>query len=65
MTTPFAPPARRAETLFHDTWLPEETRRIRAEVRAFAEAVLRSCLQANRSTSQHSIKGQILRPMMS
>ncbi|MGH8494088.1 MAG: acyl-CoA dehydrogenase family protein [Moraxellaceae bacterium] len=34
-------PARRADTLFHDTWLPEETRRIRTEVRAFAEAVIR------------------------
>lgn len=34
-------PARRANTLFHDTWLPDETRRIRAEVREFAESVLR------------------------
>jgi hypothetical protein len=30
-----------------------------------AEAVLRNCLRANRSTSQHSIKSQILRTMMS
>lgn len=39
MTTSPAP--RRADALFHDVWLPEETQRIRAEVRAFADDVLR------------------------
>ncbi len=34
-------PSRRAHQLFHDAWLPEETRLVRAEVREFAEAVLR------------------------
>ncbi len=34
-------PIRRANQLFHDTWLPEETRRIRAEVREFAETHVR------------------------
>jgi alkylation response protein AidB-like acyl-CoA dehydrogenase len=34
-------PARRADTLHHDVWLPPETRRVRQEVREFAEAVLR------------------------
>lgn len=34
-------PARRAKTLFHDTWLPAETVRIRTEVREFAEDILR------------------------
>lgn len=33
-------PARRADTLFHDVGLPDETRRIRAEVREFAQDVL-------------------------
>ncbi|MBA5686663.1 acyl-CoA dehydrogenase family protein [Rugamonas apoptosis] len=33
-------PVRRADTLFHDAWLPEETRRIRAEVREFARDVI-------------------------
>lgn len=34
-------PIRRAVQMFHDTWLPEETREIRREVRAFTESVLR------------------------
>lgn len=34
-------PDRRSERLFSDIFLPEETRAIRAEVRAFAERVLR------------------------
>ncbi|MES2262629.1 MAG: acyl-CoA dehydrogenase family protein [Pseudomonadota bacterium] len=34
-------PARRADTLFRDTWLPDETRRIRHEVREFAQDVIR------------------------
>lgn len=34
-------PVRRADTLFNDAWLPEETRRIRQQVRAFADEVLR------------------------
>ena len=34
-------PARRADALHHDVWLPPETRRVRQEVREFAEAVLR------------------------
>lgn len=34
-------PARRAETLSADAWLPEETRRIRGEVREFAQDVIR------------------------
>lgn len=34
-------PARRAESLFQDVWLPEETQRIRTEVRSFAEDVVR------------------------
>lgn len=34
-------PIRRATQMFHDTWLPEETRKIRTEVRAFTESVLR------------------------
>lgn len=35
------PVHRRANQLSHDAWLPEETRRIRAEAREFAETVLR------------------------
>lgn len=35
------PPTRRADTLFNDAWLPEETRRIRVQVRQFADDVLR------------------------
>lgn len=34
-------PTRRADTLFQDVWLPEETQRIRAEVREFAQDVIR------------------------
>jgi alkylation response protein AidB-like acyl-CoA dehydrogenase len=34
------PPTRRADTLFNDAWLPEETRRIRVQVRQFADDVL-------------------------
>lgn len=34
-------PARRSDTLSHDVWLPEETRRVRAEVREFAQDVIR------------------------
>lgn len=34
-------PRRRADTLFNDTWLPDETRRVRAQVREFADEVLR------------------------
>lgn len=34
-------PARRADTLFQDVWLPEETQRIRSEVREFAQDVIR------------------------
>lgn len=34
-------PARRADALFNDAWLPEETQRIRQEARSFAEEVLR------------------------
>lgn len=33
--------ARRADTLFNDAWLPDETKGIRREARDFAEAVLR------------------------
>lgn len=36
-----APAPRRADTLFSDLWFPDETRRIRAEVRDFADTVLR------------------------
>ena len=36
-----SPAPRRALQLSHDAWLPDETRRIRAEAREFAEAVLR------------------------
>lgn len=36
-----ATPARRADHLFHDTWLPDETLAVRAEAREFAESVLR------------------------
>jgi alkylation response protein AidB-like acyl-CoA dehydrogenase len=47
-------PVRRANALFHDTWLPDETRRIRAEVREFAESVLRP--QAHRlNTTPESV----------
>lgn len=35
------PPTRRADRLFNDAWLPEETRKIRAQARAFADEVLR------------------------
>lgn len=38
---PPLPVSRRATQLSHDAWLPEETRLIRAEVREFAETVLR------------------------
>lgn len=45
-------PARRADKLYHDTWLPEETRQIRAEVRAFAEAELRGVAQSLNTTPE-------------
>lgn len=38
MTSPA--PTRRADALFNDAWLPEETRRIRRQARAFADEVL-------------------------
>lgn len=41
MTQARISPPRRADNLFHDAWLPGETRRIRAEVREFAESVVR------------------------
>lgn len=34
-------PARRADTLFQDVWLPEETKKLRTEARQFAQDVLR------------------------
>ena len=34
-------PPRRADTLFQDIWLPEETKKLRVEARQFAEDVLR------------------------
>ena len=34
-------PKRRADTLFQDVWLPEETKKLRVEARQFAEDVLR------------------------
>lgn len=45
-------PPRRANQLSHDAWLPEETRRIRAEVREFAEAVLRPLAQRLNTTPE-------------
>lgn len=52
MTVTSSHPARRADSLFHDTWLPEETRRIRAEAREFAEAVLRPQAQRLNTTPE-------------
>lgn len=50
-----SPPARRADTLFHDVWLPDETRRIRAEVREFAQDVLRPVAHQLNTTPESKV----------
>lgn len=45
-------PVRRADTLFHDTWLPDETRRIRSEVREFAQDVIRPVAHQLNTTAE-------------
>ena len=58
-------PARRADSIFHDTWLPDETRRIRAEVRDFAEAVVRPAAHRLNTTpeSRDSFPRDLFRAM--
>ncbi|MBN3788563.1 acyl-CoA dehydrogenase family protein [Burkholderia sp. Ac-20353] len=48
------PPVRRADTLFHDTWLPAETLRIRSEVREFAHDVIRPVAHQLNTTTESS-----------
>lgn len=45
-------PQRRADSLFQDAWLPQETRRIRAEVRTFAQDVIRPAAHRLNTTEE-------------
>jgi alkylation response protein AidB-like acyl-CoA dehydrogenase len=45
-------PIRRADTLFNDAWLPEETRRVRLQAREFADDVLRPVAHQLNTTSE-------------